>query len=350
MRLAARALCLATLFCSLSPTLHAQAYKSSPRYKSAISDAKLLAENQDYDDAIASYQEANEIAGGKDKTSLRAILDLQIANGSYDDAIATSRAFKIIATTPTERSYAEASRGHALFLKSEPQSGSQYNLTLLNAADAAFKDAISIDPKNTSALFMDGQVLVHLGQIEPARVQFKACLTSLQPDDPIYNRTQRFAKDPSLALQQLAPAFTVTTLNGSSFNLDQMNGHVVLIDFWATWCVPCLQELPHIKQIAKDFAGQPLVILSVSWDEDPQAWKTFIQKNGMVWPQYRDTDHKLGQLFQVEALPSYFTIDSEGVIASELLGEGFDVEGRLRKLITQAKANQAAHTPIATGN
>jgi thiol-disulfide isomerase/thioredoxin len=359
MRLATQALHLATLLCFLSPAISAQTrpgYKSNTKFQAAVSDGKLLAENQDYDDAIASYQEANEIAGGKDKDCLRAVLDLQITNGDYDDAIDTAHTFELVATTQAEKSYAAASRGRVLFLQAGPQSGSQpesqpesqseskLDPKLLNAADSAFKAALAIDPNNSTALFTDGQVLAHLGQTEAARARFKACLTAIRPDDPLYLRTRRFAEDPALALVQLAPAFTVTTLDGSRFNLDQMKGRVVLLDFWATWCGPCIKELPQIKQIARDFAGQPVVILSISWDEDAQTWKRFTVKNGMTWPQYRDTDHRLARLFAVEALPGYFTIDSDGVVTAELLGGGFDIEGKLKELV--AKAKPASPTPL----
>jgi thiol-disulfide isomerase/thioredoxin/predicted negative regulator of RcsB-dependent stress response len=346
-RLVTQTLHLATLLCFLSPAFVAQThpdYRSNPKFQTAISDGKLLADNEDYDDAIASYQEANEIARGKDKTVLRALIELQITNGDYDDAINTAHAFAAIAITPAEKSYAETSRGRVLFLQAEPQSGSQFDPVLLNSADAAFNAALAFDPKNSAALFTDGEVLVHLGQTEAARARFQACLTSVRPGDPIYVRSQRFAKDPTQALLQLAPAFTVTTLDGSSFNLDQMKGRVVLIDFWATWCGPCMEELPQIKQIAKDFAGQPLVILSLSWDEDEQKWKKFVAKNQMTWPQYCDTNHRIGNLFEVRGLPSYFTIDSDGVLTTEMLGGGFDVEGRLKKLVDKAKA--AASTPV----
>ena len=340
MRRVTQALLLASLICSLFPSSFAQTvrdYRANPKFQTAISDAKLLAENQEYELAIASYQEANEIAHGKDKPCLRALIDVQITSGHYDEAIATARAFRAIATTPAEKSYAEATRGRVLFVQAEPDSGTHYDPTLLNKADAAFKSALTLDPRNSTALLLDGEVLVHLGQIESARTEFKACLASITPDDPSYGRTRRFAEHPNLALQQMAPAFTVTALDGSRFNLDQMNGRVVLIDFWATWCVPCLKELPHIKQIAKDFAGQPLVILSISWDEDEHTWKDFIRKNGMTWPQYHDANHRLGQLFQIEGLPSYFTIDSEGVLTSESLGGDSDIDATLRKLIARAK-------------
>jgi thiol-disulfide isomerase/thioredoxin len=326
-----------------APLIAQASYKSSHRFQTDISDGKLLAEDQDYDLALASYLDANKIAGGKDKNCLRAIIDLQIETGDYDSAIKTANAFNAIAATPAERSYAAATRGRALFFQSEPQ----YKPDLLKAADTAFKTALDLDPKNSFALFTDGQVLVHLGQTEAARAQFNLCLTDIKPNDPIYLRTQRFAKDPTLALQPLAPAFAVTTLDGTRFNLDQMNGRVVLIDFWATWCGPCNEELPQIKQIAKDFAGQPLVILSISWDEDEREWKHFIQKNGMTWPQYRDTGHRIGNTFGVQGIPSYFTIDSDGIVTTEMLGGGFDVEAKLKELVARAKV---AHPTSQVGN
>ena len=129
-----------------------------------------------------------------------------------------------------------------------------------------------------------------------------------------------------------------------------MNGRVVLVDFWATWCGPCNEELPQIKQISKDFAGQPLIILSISSDEDAQTWKDFIQKNGMTWPQYRDTSHRLSQLFQVEGIPSYFTIDSDGILTSEMLGGGFDIEGKLKKLVAKAKTAELSANSATAAN
>jgi thiol-disulfide isomerase/thioredoxin len=130
----------------------------------------------------------------------------------------------------------------------------------------------------------------------------------------------------------------IVEVTDANFDQDVLKSdQPVLVDFWATWCGPCMEELPQIKQIAKDFAGQPLVILSISWDEDEQRWKKFIAKNQMAWPQYRDTGHRLGNLFEVKALPGYFTIDSDGVLTAELLGGGFDIESRLKALVDKAK-------------
>jgi hypothetical protein len=73
----------------------------------------------------------------------------------------------------------------------------------------------------------------------------------------------------------------------------------------------------------------------------------------MTWVQYRDADHELSKRFGVDAIPNYFTIDSDGVLTSEMLGSGNDVEGKLKKLVAKARAAQttvAAATPVAASH
>jgi thiol-disulfide isomerase/thioredoxin len=339
----------ALLLCSLLclPTIHAQTtpdYKSNPRFQSAIAEAKQLKRERQINFAIDAYKKANKIADGKDFDTLSEIFALQLSIGSYKDAVATASSLEAASTTPILKSRAEANRGYALFL----QAGEKNKPDLLNASDAALKAAIADDPKNATAFYLDGNVLARLGQIDAARTQFKSCLSCITPKDPSYLRAQHFAEDPSLSLHKMAPAFDVVALDGSKFNLDAMGGRVVLIDFWATWCGPCNEELPHMKKIAKEFAGQPLVIISVSWDSDETKWKNFINKNEMTWVQYRDADHSLSKKFGVEAIPHYFTIDSDGVLTAEMLGEGSDVEGKLKKLVARAKL--AAPPTTQSGN
>jgi thiol-disulfide isomerase/thioredoxin len=348
MRCSTSSICLTILlFCCTAaclPSLPAQtppAYQSNPKFASAIAEAKHLTGERQYGFAIDAYKKANKIAAGKDADCLKALYSLQMKTGSYKDAAATAAELEAIAATSTDKSYAESSRGRALQL----QAGDKNKTDLLTAADAAFKAAIADYPKNATALYLDGHVLARLGQIDAAREQFKACLSCITPQDPSYVRARHFAEDPALSLQKMAPPFTVTALDGSTFNLDEMGGRVVLIDFWATWCGPCNEELPHMKKIAREFAGQPLVIISVSWDSDETKWKDFINKNEMTWIQYRDADKRLSNTFGVQAIPHYFTIDSDGVLTAEMLGSGSDVEGKLKKLVARAKVAQPIPTP-----
>ena len=141
--------------------------------------------------------------------------------------------------------------------------------------------------------------------MDEARKEFQLCLSNMKPGDAAWLRVKHFAEDPELATHKMAPPFEVTAMDGKKFNLDAMGGRVVLIDFWATWCGPCNEELPDMRKIAKEFADEPLVIISVSWDDDEAKWKEFVaearddvgavsgcgsQVGGRVW---RDVDTAL---------------------------------------------------------
>ena len=328
-------LCLSSLIClSIAKAQQTPTFQSDPKFVSTVTEAKKLAAQRMYDFAIDHYKKANKISGGQCVDCLKQIYALQIKTGSYKDAAATSTAIEALATSPNDKSSAKTNHGQALYL----QAGDKGKPELLNAAHAAFQSALADNPKNANALYMDGHVLAKLGKTDEARDQFKACVSCINPKDPSYVRAQHFAENPALSLAKMAPAFSVTALDGSRFNLDEMGGRVVLIDFWATWCGPCKAELPHMKKIAKEFAGQPLIIISVSWDSDEAKWKEFVSKNEMTWVQYRDADHALANAFGINSIPHYFTIDSDGVLTAEMLGEGSDVEGKLKKLVAKAKA------------
>ena len=127
----------------------------------------------------------------------------------------------------------------------------------------------------------------------------------------------------------------VTTIDGQHLTLDDLKGKVVLLDFWATWCEPCREALPHVRDIARKFQEQPLVIMSVSLDEDEGKWKDFIAKNGMTWINYRDGGFTgpIAKMFGVEAIPHTFTIDADGVLQDEHIGDA-TIEGKLCLLYT----------------
>ena len=139
-------------------------------------------------------------------------------------------------------------------------------------------------------------------------------------------------------------AGTTIEVSDASFSTDVLSSSKpVLVDFWATWCGPCREALPHVRDIARKFQGQPLVVLSVSVDTDEDKWKEFVAKNEMIWPQYFDDGFKgpVARLFDVRAIPHTFTIDADGVLQDEHIGDA-SIEGKLKKLIRKAEELQAA--------
>jgi thiol-disulfide isomerase/thioredoxin len=308
-------------------------YHTNPKFLAAVKDARQYDRQRQAAFAMDAYKKANKIAGGRCVECLAGLYGAQMMDGSYKDAIGTAKEMEAIGTTSLVKSVAAYDRGRALMAKD----GDKPKPEQMEEERAAFQEAADLYPQNTAAVFDEGEVLARMGKMDEARKEFQLCLSSLKPDNAAWLRVKHFSEDPELATHKMAPAFEVTALDGSKFNLDAMDGRVVLVDFWATWCGPCNEELPEMREIAKEFAGKPFVMISVSADKDEAVWKEFIQKHDMTWVQYRDVDHKLADEFGVTAIPHYFTIDSDGVLTSEMMGEGSNVEGKLKKLIEKAE-------------
>jgi thiol-disulfide isomerase/thioredoxin len=201
--------------------------------------------------------------------------------------------------------------------------------------------ALAVHDNFPNAIYLDGRALARMKQDDAAKAEFERFVKMRPEDDPDRQRALRYISQPELARARMAPPFVVTTLDGQRVSMDSLKGKVVLLDFWATWCGPCREALPHMQKIAKKFEGEPLVVLSVSLDDNEQKWKDFIAKNGMTWAQYFDGGFTgpVSKMFAVNAIPHTFTIDADGVLQDEQIGDS-SVEGKLKKLIGRAKELQ----------
>jgi thiol-disulfide isomerase/thioredoxin len=206
--------------------------------------------------------------------------------------------------------------------------------------------ALAAYPAFPDALYIDGRVLAQLKRDDECKASFEQFVKLKTADDPDRQRALRYIARPELARARMAPPFSVTTFDGQKVSMDDLQGKVVLLDFWATWCAPCREALPHIQKVAKKFQGEPLIILSVSLDAEEQKWKEFIAKNEMTWPQYRDGSFSgpIARMFGVNAIPHTFTIDADGVLQDEHIGDA-SIEGKLKKLIAHARELQSPDSP-----
>ena len=119
-----------------------------------------------------------------------------------------------------------------------------------------------------------------------------------------------------------APAFTLYDLDGQPVSLSQFKGQVVLLDFWASWCGPCIIDLPDIRKIKEKTAALPVVVINLSLDEDEAAWREAITKHGIEGVHVRADGFgsDVAKSYQVNALPSYYLVDSQGQIVERLSG------------------------------
>ena len=117
-----------------------------------------------------------------------------------------------------------------------------------------------------------------------------------------------------------APDFTLHDLDGQRVSLSQFKGEVVLLDFWASWCGPCIVDLPDLRKIKEKAAALPVVVLNLSLDEDEAAWREAVDKHEIEGIHVRADGFgsDVAKSYQVNALPSYYLVDSQGLIVERL--------------------------------
>ena len=139
---------------------------------------------------------------------------------------------------------------------------------------------------------------------------------------PEYTEAVQAALYKALKLQpgQPAPEFTLYDLDGQPVSLSQFKGQVVLLDFWASWCGPCIGDLPDLRRIKRKAADKPLVFLNLSLDTDEAAWREAVDKHGIEGVHVRADGWSadVAKSYQVNSLPSYYLVDSQGLIVERL--------------------------------
>ena len=135
---------------------------------------------------------------------------------------------------------------------------------------------------------------------------------------PEYTEAVQAALNKALKLQpgQPAPEFTLDDLGGQPVSLSQFKGQVVLLDFWASWCGPCIVDLPGLRRIKEKTATLPVVFLNVSIDTDETAWREAIDKHEIKGVHVRADGFgsDVAKSYQVTGIPSYYLVDSQGLI------------------------------------
>ena len=136
-----------------------------------------------------------------------------------------------------------------------------------------------------------------------------------------------------------APDFTLRTLGGPNLRLQEQRGRVVLINFWATWCGPCRQEMPHLNRLYDRFQASGFTLLGVNVDDDTRNAAGVAAKLGLHFPVLLDTDKVVSRLYDLSTMPSTVLIDRDGKVRYVTRGykEGYEdaYEKQIRELLKE---------------
>ena len=131
----------------------------------------------------------------------------------------------------------------------------------------------------------------------------------------------------NLVVGKVFPDFAGKNLAGKAFSLKDYKGKVVLIDFWATWCGPCVAELPHVKETYSHYKAKGFDVIGISLDRDRAKLESFIKDEKMAWTQHFDEGGVIASKYGVNSIPTTYLIDGEGkIIASNLRGKRLEEE------------------------
>jgi peroxiredoxin len=186
-------------------------------------------------------------------------------------------------------------------------------------AKAAQEQPPAEENGNPNFVYVELASLVKYEHMQPSpdNPQFAAAMAKLDADD---------------AKRQIAD-FTLTDLQGKNWHLRDLQGKVVLVNFWATWCPPCRKEMPDLQALYDKYKAQGFLVLAIS-DEDPVKVSPFIAERKISYPVLLDPGRKVNEAFVVEGIPKSFVYDRSG----KLVAQSIDMRTRsqFQQMLAQA--------------
>lgn len=130
-----------------------------------------------------------------------------------------------------------------------------------------------------------------------------------------------------------APEFSLKDLSGRPVTLSSLKGKVVLLNFWATWCPPCISEMPVFNKLYKEMRGRGLEIVAISADRSESYVRDFVSKHSLDLRVLFDADRSVTKQYKVFSMPTTFLIDKNGVIVEKFFGEYDWTDQEIKKKI-----------------
>lgn len=285
-------------------------------FEAELTKGRGLLRKAQFEEALKSFKRANEMRDKKCAECLSLMADAYYGLEEYKKVVETAdKAIALAANDKPLLSKVYINKGLALQASAEKKDQKK-----LLGAEAAFRQAMAFEGAPPVTHYNLGVVLLQMNRDPEGIAEIQQYLKA-QPNGFFAENARKMASNPRRARENYAPDFAFTSLSGEAVSLDSLQGKVVLLDFWGTWCGPCVESVPELRELHKKYASEPsFVLIGISSDRDDKVWREFTEKNKMTWAQYRDKDGKILRAFRISAFPTYVIIDHEGIIRHRSVG------------------------------
>ncbi|MFL6260083.1 MAG: redoxin family protein [Thermoanaerobaculia bacterium] len=283
-----------------------------------------------YKDAVRTFKEADKLANGSCAECRLWLAKALDKVGAHKDALKNADSVLGMTPNPTLLVGAYNERGVALvgLAENDPKQ--------LEPAEQAFRKALELSEGKVNAIrFSLGVTLLQMSRDAEGVALLKEYLEK-GPGSADAEIARKLIANPVRARKKIVPDFELTTLSGEYLTAEDLRGKVLLLDFWGTWCPPCVASVPSLRSLSHRLKDDPFKLVSISTDQDEKALREFVAKNEMDWPQVWDQGQAFTRQCGIHSFPTYVLVSPEGEILRVVSGWGQGTERDLSSRIHAA--------------
>lgn len=317
----------AVLFC-----LQAAAQESPDPVAQALSQGDLYASRRKYELALEAYHQADKLSHHSSPMAFLKIASIETKAGDFSDALDDAKK-AIKAAGDNKALNIQVLQFRASLLA---QMAGKPTDKKLKEAEEELRQALTVDPANPLTHLDLGMILLRQERDGEGIPELNIYVTSPGANPAVVAETKLVIANPIRARMPFAPDFSFMTEDHQTISNASLRGKVVLLDFWGTWCPPCRESVPMLRDLNKKYSGKAFELVGVSSDDDADVWKTFLQAQHMDWPDYLDASDEVQRAFKIESFPTFIVLDKDGVIRFRQSGLGDATGGELSEAIHKA--------------
>lgn len=304
---------------------------NGPTYEQELQIGRNFMRQRKWEDALKAFKRANDLKGKTSAEALMLMANAYMGLEAYKNVAQTAdKVVEFAGSDPDLQAQAYNLKGLAIQRQSDGKDQKK-----LQDSEAALRSALAVKADYPEPRYNLGVVLLQQNRDGEGIAELRKYL-ELAPNHSNSEEARKMVENPRRAREPFAPDFSITTVEGEYISLDDLKGKVVLLDFWGTWCPPCVASVPSLRDLNKKYSKhEAFVMLGISSDGDEDKWRDFIVKEKMVWPQFLDRERAVQRAFRVNSFPTYIVLDHEGIIRFRTSGMSFEREAALSEAINK---------------